>query len=77
MSTHLTLKIICSCNTAKSLSDFKHFPADMVSLGVRESVCTAPFIDAQELQMSVYYCIYPKKIFFRKTYLMGVGFEED
>ena len=48
-SAHLTLKIICSRNTAKNLSDFKDFPADMFLLGVRENICTAIFLDAQEL----------------------------
>ena len=41
-STHLTLKTICSCNTPKSLSD-------MFLLDVREKICTAPFLDTQEL----------------------------
>ena len=49
ISTHLTLKIICSRNTAKNLSDFKDFPADMFLLGVRENICTAIFLDTQEL----------------------------
>ena len=49
ISTHLTLKIICSRNTAKNLSDFKDFPADMFLFGVRENICTAIFLDAQEL----------------------------
>ena len=49
ISTHLTLKIICSRNTAKNLSDFKDIPADMFLLGVRENICTAIFLDAQEL----------------------------
>ena len=49
ISTHLTLKIICSRNTARNLSDFKDFPADMFLLGVRENICTAIFLDAQEL----------------------------
>ena len=48
-STHLTLKIICSCNTAKNLSDFTNFPADMFLCSVRKDICTAPFLDAQEL----------------------------
>ena len=48
-STHLTLKIICSRNAAKNLSDFKKFPADMFLLGVRENICTEPFLDAEEL----------------------------
>ena len=48
-STHLTLKIICSCNTAKNLSDFTNFPADMFLCSVRKDICTVPFLDAQEL----------------------------
>ena len=36
-STHLTLKIICCCNTAKNLSEFtKNFPANMFLFGVRK-----------------------------------------
>ena len=49
ISTHLTLKIICTRNTVKNLSDFKDAPADMFLLGVRENICTAIFLDAQEL----------------------------
>ena len=48
-STHLTLKIICSRNTVKNLSDFTNFPANIFLFGVRKSICTAPFLDAQEL----------------------------
>ena len=48
-STHLTLKIICSCNTGNNLSDFTDFPADMFLFGVRKDICTAPFLDAEEL----------------------------
>ena len=46
-STHFTLKIMSSRNTAKSLSDFANFPADMFLFGVRKNICTAPFLDAQ------------------------------
>ena len=36
-STHLTLKIICCCNTAKNLSEFtKKFPANMFLFCVRK-----------------------------------------
>ena len=45
----LDIENICSRNTAKNLSDFKKFPADMFLLGVRENICTAPFLDTQEL----------------------------
>ena len=66
-STHLTLKIICCCNTAKNLSEFtKKFPASMSLFGVKKNICTPPFLDAQNYilealwkQMSVYFCISP------------------
>ena len=48
-SAYLTLKIICSHNTARNLSDFRNFPANMFLFGVRKNICTAPFLDAQEL----------------------------
>ena len=48
-SVHLTLKIICSRNTNKNLSDFTKFPANMFLFGVRKNICIAPFLDAQEL----------------------------
>ena len=48
--THLTLKIVCSHNTAKKLSDFTNFPANMFLFGIRKNICTTPFLDAQELQ---------------------------
>ena len=46
-STHLTLKIISSCNTAKSLCDFINFPANMFLFEVRKNICTPSFLDAQ------------------------------
>ena len=46
---HLTLKIICSRNTAKNLSEFENFPANIFLFSVRKSICTAPFLDSQEL----------------------------
>ena len=48
-STHLTLKIVCSDNTAKILSEFTNFSANIFLFNARESICTAPFLDAQEL----------------------------
>ena len=48
-STLLTLKIICSRNTAKKLSQFTNFPANMLLFGVRKNICTAPFSGALEL----------------------------
>ena len=47
-STHLTLKIICSLNKTKNLSDFTNFPANIFLIGVRKNICTAPFLDAEE-----------------------------
>ena len=35
-STHLILKIICSSNTTKNLSDLTDFPANMFLFGVRQ-----------------------------------------
>ena len=29
--------------------DFTHFPANMLLVGVRKNICTAPFLDTQEL----------------------------
>ena len=49
ISALLKLKIICSQNTAKKLSQFTNFPADMFLFGVRKNICTASFPDAQEL----------------------------
>ena len=51
-STHLMLKIICSRNTAKNLSDFTNFRANLFLFGFRKDICTAPFLDAQELHFS-------------------------
>ena len=36
-------------NTAKNLSDFTSFPANMFLCGVRKNICTTPFLDTQEL----------------------------
>ena len=48
-SAHLSLKIICSRNTARSISGFTNFPVNMFLFGVRKDICTAAFLDAQEL----------------------------
>ena len=48
-STHSTLKTICSRDTAKNLCDFTNFPANMFLFSVRKNICTAPFLEAQEL----------------------------
>ena len=65
-SAYLTLKIICFRNTAKNLSDFKNFPANMFLFGASKNICTALFLDAHELhswstlkEMSVYFFISP------------------
>ena len=49
ISTLLKLKITCSQKTAKKLSQFTNFSANMFLFGVRKSICTAPFPDAREL----------------------------
>ena len=48
-STHLTSKIIWSHNTAKNLSGFINFPVNMFLFGVKKNICTAPFLDGEEL----------------------------
>ena len=48
-STHSTLKTICSRDTAKNLCDFTNFLANMFLFSVRKNICTAPFLEAQEL----------------------------
>ena len=79
--THFTNRVsldiekICSRNSAKHLFDFKNFTVGMFLLSVRENICTAPFLDAQELQFLRYFeskCLYisvylRKKMFFPKT----------
>ena len=49
ISALLKLKIICSQNTAKNLSQFTPFPAEMFLFGVRKNICTTSFPDVQEL----------------------------
>ena len=48
ISTNLTLTTNCSSNTAKTLSDFTNFPANMFLFGIRNNICTASFLDIQE-----------------------------
>ena len=65
---------ICCRSTAKHLFDFKDFPAGMFLLSVRENICTAPFLDTQELQFLKHFeskCLYisvylRKKMFFQR-----------
>ena len=83
-STRLTLKIICSRNAAKNLSDFKNFSADMFLVGVRKNICIASFIDSQELHswstlkanVFIFLYISVRKFFSKdvvRFYLMGMG----
>ena len=48
--------------TAKTLSDFTNFPANMFLFGVRNNICTASFLDGQEPHswntLKVNACIY-------------------
>ena len=48
-STQLTLKIICFRNKTKNVSDFTNFLENIFLFGARKNICTAPFLDAQEL----------------------------
>ena len=74
ISTLLKLKITCSQNTAKKLSQFTNFPANMFLFGVRKIICTAPFPDAQELlslstlkaNVCIFLYISLKKILFQR-----------
>ena len=81
--TYLTLKIICSRNTAKNLSDFINVPASMFLCSVRKNVCTTPFLDAQQLHfwstlkanVRIFLYISPKNFCFRdvvRFYLVAV-----
>ena len=45
----LEIENIMLCNTAKNLSHFTNFPANIFLFGVRKNFCTASFLDAQEL----------------------------
>ena len=80
-STHLTLKIISSCNTAKSLSDFINFPANMFLFEVRKNICTPSFLDAQNCipeafwkRMIVYlYISVRKDLFQRRSKILSDG----
>ena len=65
-STHLTFKIISFRNTAKSLSDFTNFPADMFLFGVGINIALHPFLtpnncilEALWTQISLYFYISP------------------
>ena len=65
-SIHLTLKIICSHNIAKNLSDLTNFPADIFLCGVRKNILLHHFLtpkncilEALWKQMSVYFYVSP------------------
>ena len=71
ISTLLKLKITCSQNTAKKLSQFTNFPANMFLFGVRKkSISWLPgttflkHFESKCLYISVYL---PKKMFVSKT----------
>ena len=51
ISTHLTLKVLCSRNTARNLSHFTNVRANQFLVGVRQTICTARFLDTQELHL--------------------------
>ena len=88
ISTLLKLKIICSQNTAKKLSQFTNFPADIFLFGVRKNLCTASFPDAYELLSSttlkanvcIFLYISLRKFCFKdlaRFYLVAWGVGED
>ena len=81
-STHLTLKLICPCNTAKNISDLTSFLTNMFLFGVRKNIWTTLFLEAQEMHswsnlkanISIFLYISLKKYFFKdlvRLYLMG------
>ena len=45
----LEIENIMLYNTAKNLSHFTYFPANIYLFGVRKHICTASFLDPQEL----------------------------
>ena len=71
-STQLTLKLICFRNTAKNLSHFINFPANMFLFGVRKSTCTV-FVVAQELHsrstLKANVCLYISVYLRKKNYV--------
>ena len=61
-TTHLTLKIIFSRNTAETLFQFTNFPANVFLFGVGKNICrnsTVPFLDAQELHSCAICILHP------------------
>ena len=83
-SAHLSLKIICSRNTARSISGFTNFPVNMFLFGVRKDICTAAF-DAQELHfwstlkanVCILLYISVRKFLLVRFYLVGGGIGEE
>ena len=47
-----SVNIYSYINTVKNFSDFTNFPANIFLFSVRKNICTAPFLDAQELYSS-------------------------
>ena len=62
---------VCSLNVAKNLSDFTNFQQTCFFLVSEKNICTAPFLDAQELHFEskcLYISLYLlKKIFVPET----------
>ena len=52
-SANLTLKIICSRNTAKNISGFTNFPVYMLLFGVRKDICTQYFLTPKNCTLEV------------------------
>ena len=87
-STHLTLKIICSHNTAKNFSVFTNFSANMFLFGVRKSIFTATFFEGQKLHscsilkanIFMFLCISLRKCLFKRHskifFWWGMGWGE-
>ena len=72
-STHFTLKIICSWNDARNLSQFTNFPANMFLFGVRNNIALNLFLTPEDCilealwkQMSVHFYISPSEYFCSK-----------
>ena len=77
----MTLKIIYSRNAAKNLSHLTNFPANNFLFGFRKNICTASFLDAQELHswstLKANVCIFlyipVRKFLFLRFYLVWRG----
>ena len=75
------MKIICSRNANKNLSDFTKFPANMFLFRARKNICTTPFFGAQQLHswstlkanVCIFLYISLKKNYFSEKVLSGGG----